>query len=43
MFFKAEGIDTSLRSAPDIAAPSDSITLSPSDSAHTNGHLDSSI
>lgn len=43
MFFKAEGIDTTLRSAPDIQAPSDSITLSQSDTAHTNGHLDSSI
>lgn len=43
MFFKADGIDTTLRSAPDIQAPSDSITLSQSDTAHTNGHLDSSI
>lgn len=43
MFFKAEGIDTTLRSAPDIQAPSDSITLSQSDTAQTNGHLDSSI
>lgn len=43
MFFKEEGLDTTLRSAPDIAAPAGSITLSQSDVTHTNGHVDSSI
>ncbi|XP_062596354.1 low-density lipoprotein receptor-related protein 2-like [Saccostrea cucullata] len=43
MFFKEEGLDTTLRSAPDIAAPADSITLSQSGVSQTNGHVDSTI